>query len=205
MKSLVKYSLSIIIVVTVFAANIFSQTDLFKTYKTNKSFTRNIDSNKVVAPDDNRPWARSLYIAGAFGAPQGARFELGYNFGSDFSLAATFGIQDNWSRDPAQGTLGITGKIHFLQIQTLDIYILLGTGGTMSLFGGDDSFTLVHLGSRYSLIKWLQLCPELGYVFTSKHISGGKSLFGGSIPEIRENKSRLGISISLEVDLRQIF
>jgi len=112
---------------------------------------------------------------------------------------------DNWSRDPKECAIGIIGKIHFLQIRSIKSYILLGYGGRISLFGGPDTYSIVHIGSKIPLINWLQLCPEFGFVFTSKHISGGVSLFGKSSPEVKETAARLGFNISLEIDFRQIY
>lgn len=205
MKTVLKYFIFPIVVVNLFSENIFPQTDIPTFSKVNKSNSMGVDSNQVVVSADTLPWARSLYISGGYGTPQGLRFELGYNAGSDISLAVTFGIKDNWSRDPEEGTFGVIGKIHFLQIKSAKSYILFGYGGTIAIFGGPDTYTLVHIGSKIPLINWLQLCPEFGYVFTSKHISGGSSLFGDSPPEVKEKKTRLGFNVSLEIDFRQIF
>jgi len=205
MKTVLKIFIFLIVIVNFFSANIFPQTNSSKSAKTNKSDIIVDDFNQVVDSGDNLPWASSFYVSGGYGSPQGLRFELGYNFGSDISLAATFGINDNWSRDPEEGTIGIIGKIHFLQIQSTKSYILLGYGGTISIYGGPDTYSIVHIGFKIPLINWLQLCPEFGFVFTSKHISGGSSLFGGSSPEVNETKTRLGFNISFEIDFRQIF
>nr|HRI47004.1 hypothetical protein [Ignavibacteriaceae bacterium] len=163
------------------------------------------DSSKFVDSTENLPWARSLYLSSGFGTPQGLRFELGYNFGSDISLAATFGIKDNWSRDPEEGTLGIIGKIHFYKNKLISGYFLIGTGSTLAIMGEPDTYWLIQVGTKINLTNWLQLCPELGYALTSKHISGGVSLFGKDTPEARENVKRLGFNVSFEIDFRQIF
>ena len=205
MRNVLKIIIFLIVVVNLFSENIFSQTDTPNLSETNKKDSINVDSNQVVVSDDNLPWANSLYISGGYGTPQGLRFELGYNFGSSISFALAYGKNDNWSRNPESGTIGIIFKCHFLQIQSVTAYILFGTGGTVDMLGNRvDSYRLIHIGSKIPLSNWLQLCTELGYVFTSKHISGGKSIFGSS-PEVTETKTRFGFYISFEIDFRQIF
>ena len=204
MKAVIKFFIFLMVTVDLFTANIFSQTNSSKLAKTIKSESIADDSCQVDSVG-NLYWARSLYISGGYGLPQGLRFELGYNFGSIISIAATYGINNNWSRDPEEVTIGIIGKLHFLQIKSTMNYILFGIGSTIHIFGGDDTYTVVYIGSKIPLIDWLQLCPEFGLVFTSKYISGGPGLFGGSSPEVYEKKTRLGFNISFEIDFRQIF
>jgi len=191
--------------VNLFLANIFPQTNSSKFAKTKKSDIIFEDFIQVIDSGDSLTWSRSLYLSCGYGTPQGLRFELGYNFDSDVSLAATFGIKDHWSRDPEEGTLGIIGKIHLYKSKSISSYILGGVGGTIAIFGEPDTYSLIQIGSKISLTNWLQLCPELGFVFTSRNISGGRSLFGGSSPEVNENKTILGFNISFEINFRQIF
>lgn len=188
-----------------YSASILPQSESNQLTKKSKTDIVVNDSSKFVDSTVNLPWARSLYLSCGLGSPQGLRFELGYNFGSDISLAATFGIKDNWSRDPEEGTLGIIGKIHFYKNKLISGYLLIGTGGTLAIMGEPDTYWLIQVGSKINLTNWLQLCPELGYALTSKHLSGGVSLFGKDTPEVREKVKRLGFNVSFEIDFRQIF
>lgn len=146
-------------------------------------------------------WINSLYLSYGYGLPQGHRFEVGYNYW--ISLGLTFGIGDNWSRDPAEGTLGILARINFPMYNSNALYILLCTGGTIAILGEPDNYTLVYFGSKIQLSNGIHLCPELGLTFTSKHISGGHGIFGSS-PETREDNTNFGINISLEIDFAHI-
>lgn len=151
-------------------------------------------------------WRRSVYVAGGWGTPQGFRFELGYNFGEIVALALSFGIGDKWSRDPEEGTLAIIGSIR-LPIRSFPFtpYLLFCRGGTFTIFGGSDTYTLIYLGAMVELRSGIHLRPELGLALTSKHISGGTSLFGGTSPEVNEDRSRLGANVTLEIDLAHLY
>jgi hypothetical protein len=204
MKALLRIFIFLIISYNLFLANIFAQSNSSKLANTNKSEIIFDDSSQVINSDDSLTWSHSLYLSCGYGTPQGFRFELGYNFGFGISLAPTFGIKDHWSRDPEEGTLGIILKMHLSKSKLTIPYLLVGTGGTIAIFGGSDTYVLIQIGSKISLNNWLQLCPEFGFVFTSKYISGGRSLFGSS-PEVNDNNTRLGFNISFEIDFRQIF
>jgi len=148
-------------------------------------------------------WEGSVYIAAVAGAPQGLRFELGYNFGRYISLAATFGIADNWSRDPDEGTVGFVGKVNLFQIEPATTYFLVGYGTTLTLFGGADSYILMQAGSKIPLTEWLLLSPEAGLVHTSKYLWGG-GLFSSS-RAVYKSDFTFGANLSLEIDLRSVF
>ncbi|MCX7737165.1 MAG: hypothetical protein N2319_10685 [Candidatus Kapabacteria bacterium] len=151
-------------------------------------------------------WRNSIYLAVGWGLPQGARFELGYNFGEILSFGISFGIGDNWSRDPAEGTFAILGSLRFpIESSPINPYLLICSGGTFSIFSGSDSYILVYLGSLVKLSSGIHLRPEIGLALTSKYISGGKNMFGGSSPLITEDISRLGVNLSLEFDFAHIF
>lgn len=152
----------------------------------------------------NIPWSNSVFISGGYGSPQGLIFELGYNFGSYVSLAAILGMHNKWT-GRQKVTLGIIGKINFLQIKSITNYILIGYGGATAIFGGSDTYFIIHLGSKIPLADWLYLRPEFGPFFASDYISGGWGLFGGSSPEVYKSKILLGANISFEIDLSQIF
>ena len=155
---------------------------------------------------DSLPWGNSLYLSAGWGVPQGFRGELGYNFGTSLSLGLSFGISDTWSRDPAEGTLAILGSIRFpLQSSSVTPYILLCRGGTLSIFGNSDTYTLLYIGAMITVRPWLHLRPETGVAFTSKHISGGRSLLGGTTPEVADDKTRFGMNVSFELDFAQLF
>jgi hypothetical protein len=156
--------------------------------------------------DSTHTWRKSIYIAGGWGIPQGARFELGYNFQESIALALSFGIHDSWSNDPAEGTLAILGSLRFpVSLLPVTPYLLICTGGTLATFGGQDTYTLIYVGTMVELSSGIHLRPEFGLAFTSKHISGGTSLFGGTSPEIKEDKTRFGANVTLEIDLAHIF
>jgi len=156
--------------------------------------------------DSTYTWRSSVYIAAGWGIPQGARFELGYNFGKTVTLALSFGIGDNWSNDPAEGTLAIFGSLRFPS-SSLPItpYLLICTGGTIAIFGGPDTYTLIYVGTLVELSSGIHLRPEFGLAFTSKHVSGGTSLFGGTSPEVKDDKTRFGANVTLEIDFAHIF
>ena len=138
------------------------------------------------------------------GTPQVLRLELGYS--SQFSVAASFGIQDNWSSDPDKGTLELLLLIKQLPIQSFQFtpYLLAGYGGTFTIFGGPDTYTILNMGVLYELNRGIHLRPEIGITFTSKHISGGPSLFGKETPEITEERSRFTANLILEIDFASL-
>jgi hypothetical protein len=150
---------------------------------------------------ERMPWRNSVYLAAGWGTPQGFRFELGYNYGANLSLGFSFGIADMWSNDPGEGSIAVLGSFRFpIESSSITPYFLLCYGGTIAVFGGSDTYTLINPGVIIPLKTWLQLRPEIGIALTSKHISGGRSLFGESTTEITEDKRRFGFNISLEVD-----
>jgi len=61
-------------------------------------------------------------------------------------------------------------------------------------------YNLIYIGTMIPVKAWFHVRPEVGIVFTSKNISGGSSLLGGSGPENTENKTRLGMNLSFEID-----
>jgi hypothetical protein len=165
----------------------------------NLSETRNVEDSAK-----NLPWSNSVFISGGYGSQQGLIFELGYNIGSYVSLAAILGMHNKWTGHE-KVTLGIIGKIHFLHIESISNYILIGYGGAPGILGGSDTYFMIHLGSKIPFADWLYLCPEFGPFFASDYISGGRGLFGGSSPEVYQSKILMGFNISLEIDFRQIF
>ena len=156
--------------------------------------------------DDSMPWHSSMYIAAGGGTPQGLRFELGYNFGTMFSLGLSTGHNDSWSNHPEQGTFAVLGSLRVpIHSSPITPYILLCTGSTFNILSSNDEYYLLYFGGIVPLKPWLQLRPEVGFDFTSKHISGGTDLFGPDTPEVREDLTRLGINISLEIDLARLW
>ena len=120
-------------------------------------------------------------------------------------MAASFGIQDNWSSDPDEGTLALVGSIKFpIQSFQFTPYILAGYGGTFTIFGGPDTYTILNMGVLYELNRGIHLRPEIGITFTSKHISGGPSLFGKETPEITEERSRFTANLIVEIDFASL-
>lgn len=164
--------------------------------------TANIDSDRD-GLSKSYSWQRSLYFAGGLGSPQGLRFELGYS--SVVTFAFSFGIYDSWSRDPAEGTIAVIASLR-LPIQELPFtpYILGGFGKTLSIFGSPDKYSLVHLGILYELSSGIHLRPEIGIIYTTKHISGGPSLFGGYTPAVDEKTSKFGFNLILEIDFANL-
>jgi hypothetical protein len=159
-----------------------------------------VDLNKLL------PWRSSMYLAAGYGFPQGLRGELGYNFGHILSFGLTFGIFDYWSRDPGEGTFGMTLKL-FLPYKSLSFtpYLMYSSGGTFSIFGHSDSYTLFYFGSMFTIKSWLHVRPEIGVVFTSRYIPIGTSIFNLSPSVNTEDKQHIGLNLSFELDIRQIF
>lgn len=146
---------------------------------------------------DILPYEYSFYISAGAGLPQGFRFETGYTL-EIISIGLSFGINDNWSQDPGEGTFGILGRL-IMNSSYFDPYILFGAGTTLSIFGESDSYYLLSAGAMVQLNRFLYLRPELGLVFTSRHKYGGSSLFGSRSPAVFENRTRAGFNISFEV------
>lgn len=150
-----------------------------------------------------RGWQHTVFVASGWGTPQGMRTELGYTF-ENVSFGLTFGIGDNWSNDPGEGTLGMILNIHFPnQSETFVPYMLLGYGGTIAIFGGPDTYALVNFGAMIPITLGFNLRPELAIVFTSKHISGGASLFGNDTPTVNDNETFFGFNLLVEFDLKR--
>ncbi len=168
------------------------------------------ENDSTVVSDEQleklHPWRSSVYIAIGGGTPQGMRGELGYNFGSYVSLALSAGIGDSWSRDPGDGTLALLGILRLpTGSPSVTPYLLVCTGGTLAILGPSDTYTLVYAGVSVPIIQALQLRPEFGLDFTSRHISGGRSLFGGTSPEVTQKDTRVGFHVSLELDIARLF
>jgi hypothetical protein len=83
-------------------------------------------------------------------------------------------------------------------------YILVCHGTTLTVFGGPDSYTILHAGAMVELSQGIHLRPEIGGALTSKHVSGGSSVFGGNFPITTEDKSVLGVNLTIELDLRSL-
>ncbi len=161
---------------------------------------------KTEQPAESTPWNNSVYMATGWGTPQGVRLELGYNIGSLLSLGLAMGYRDAWSNHPDQGTFAIIGSIRIpIHSSPVTPYVLICSGTTLNFLGSDDSYWLIYFGGIISLKSWLQLRPEIGFDLTSKHVSGGAGIFGPGSPEIREDMTRLGMNVSLEVDLARLF
>lgn len=150
------------------------------------------------------PWANSFFLSGGWGVPQGFRGELGYNFGSNVSLALSFGMEDSWSVDPGEGTLALIGTLRYpFSPASFTPYVLFGTGGTVAVFGGSDTYILLHLGMMVPLDQWMQLRPEAGVVFTNKHRPGRQGIPGDTSPAGPGTK--FAVNLSIEFDLARIF
>jgi hypothetical protein len=145
------------------------------------------------------PFQNSFYFAAGAGWPQGFRGETGFNFEA-FSFGLTFGIADRWSSDPAEGTIGILARVIFYGLYS-NPYLLYSTGTTLTLFSEPDTYSIISAGVMIQLKNNFYLRPELGYVFTTRHISGGTSLFGSSYPAVFEKKNMIGFNISFEAAL----
>ena len=155
--------------------------------------------------DDSTPWHTSVYIAAGTGTPQGLRYELGYNFGTIFSFGVSVGYHDSWSNHPERGTGAILGSFRIpIRSSPITPYILLLQEVHSASSAGNDEYYLLYFGGIVPLKSWLQLRPELGFDFTSKHISGGTDLFGLDTPEVREDQTRFGFNISLELDFARL-
>lgn len=162
------------------------------------------DTSNVEDSAKNPPWSNSVFISGGYGLQQGLIFELGYNIGSYVSLAAIVGMHNKWTGHE-KTTLGIIGKIHFLHFKSISNYISIGYGVAPEFLSGSDSYYIILFGSKILITDWLFLCPEFGSFFASDYISGGRGLFGGSSPEVYESKILMGLNISLEINLPQVF
>ena len=151
------------------------------------------------------PWAWSIFLATGYGYPQGSRSELGFNFSNFLSAGLTFNIIDYWSRDPKEGMIGLMGRILLPQdnFPELTPYILVAGGGTISIFGGSDSYIEVYIGIMYQIEKYLQFRGEAGLDWTSRYVSGG-GLFNSS-PIVTNDIYRIGIHAALELAIFEIF
>ncbi len=154
--------------------------------------------------DRLQPWRSSVFMAIGYGTPQGMRCELGYNIGSKLSMAFTFGIGDQWSRDPQEGMPGVSLTIRIPNFNSAAApYVSIMRGTTLTIFGGPDSYTQLCFGFITPLASAFQLRPEIGVAFTSRHVSGGTSLFGGTTPEVYNERTLFYIHVALEIDFRQ--
>lgn len=197
MKTKIRNFVFLIFLVGLIPEVLFPQTYSFKIFS--EDVTKSKDTSKVMSKKNSIPWSNSFYISSGYGVPQGLRIELGYNFGRIISLGGLFGKFDNWSHgDP---TFGVCGKLNFIG-SSFTSYLLIGYGGSVALFGEEDTYTFALIGFRRPLKNWVYIRPEIGLVFTSKYISGG-GIFSNS-PITREKETKFAFNVSLELDLRQI-
>ena len=161
-------------------------------------------SGKCYSQDysDSLTWTpNSIFIASGYGSPQGLRTELGYNFATLLSIGLTYNIHDNWSRDPVESKYGVFLKLTFpIPSLRFSPYVFYNYGTNFEIFGGPDSYNLIYLGAMIPIITKIYLRPELGFCFTSKHVSGGSSPLGGDTKEIKDKNKTFGINLSLELD-----
>ncbi len=156
--------------------------------------------------DSLHSWRRSIYLAGGWGVPHGTRFELGYNTSNVFSFAFSFGIGDSWFRDPGEHTIALLISLRFpIRSWPITPYLLLGTGGTLAVHGRADTYTIASVGALIALRSGIHLRPEMGVVFTSKHVSEGRVSFWGIGPEVREQRARYGVHVAVELDFRSLW
>jgi hypothetical protein len=200
-KGNILFKFSFFFIVCILNSNLFGQN------------FENISGTPLPKPDKNSTninemydWSSSLFLAAGWGFPQGIRTELGYNFGKNFMAGISFGIKDQWSKEPSEG---FYGAMISLRIPTSSPfytpYILLGAGGKFVIFGGADNYKIINFGLMVSTKSAITIRPEFTLAFTSKYISGGSGLFGSSSPEVWENKTRFGINLLVELDLKHIF
>ncbi len=155
----------------------------------------------VIVNCDNA-YHNMIYLACGYGVPQGMRIETGYNINRFISFALSFGIGDNWSRDPQEGTLAILGTLRVpIKSSCLTPYLLICSGSTLTTFGGPDRYILLNSGLMYEITSRFVLRPEIGIALLSKHISGGETLFFGNTPEIRSETTKFSINIILEYEI----
>ncbi|HVO73839.1 MAG TPA: hypothetical protein VMT35_07435 [Ignavibacteriaceae bacterium] len=158
--------------------------------------------------EKNMPWRSSFYFAAGGGFPQIFRIDIGYNFGSYFSLGISYGNVDFWP--DKLSSLALIAKLHLPTSTSVVPYFLLGLGGAetnklepalLEYTEATNSFKLFYFGLMISLTSLVQLRPELGLVVASKYIRSepGSELF--HYKRIYEDNTRLGFNISLEVDL----
>lgn len=156
------------------------------------------------APDFS--WAGTVYLAGGFGTPQGMRAELGVNIGRTLFGGFMFGLHDEWSRDPEQGSIGLFLGVHFADRGSDDFtpYLLVGGGGTVEIFSGPDSYWMIQAGGMTRLARWLTLRPEIGVAFTQRYIGGG-GLFASTPKRYGAWITRGSANLLLEMELFRIF
>jgi len=201
MKKLLKYFVLLTVIIALLPDNIFPQTLTSKLTNVTKKVLTDSNLQQNIIEDEKTAWGNSFFLSGGYGTPQGLRVELGYNFGNIFSLAGMIGTNNNWSNGDASA--GIIGKLNFND-GSFTVYILGGYGQSIEILGEPDNYGLVMIGYRIPLKRGIQVRPEMGIIFTSKHISGGSGLFGSS-PETRENETKFGVDVSLEIGFSQIF
>jgi hypothetical protein len=120
------------------------------------------------------------FFAGGWGYPQGFRVELGYNLGAFLSPGCSFGINDFWSSDTGAGTLALFGSIRFpIRGESVSPYLLFCWGNS-TFENGKDKYTLIFL-VLITVNPELQIRPEAGIVFTSRHGIETKNHFGINI------------------------
>ncbi len=160
------------------------------------------DADSAIFLDEEFPWESGVFVAAGYGFPQGFRSEVGYNMGRYFFAGLTFGIDDYWSHDPGEGTIGMVAGLHLpvSGFPYITPYALFCTGNTLTLFGGPDTYSFINVGGMIPLVDRLTLRPELSIGFTSKHLSGGRGVFGSS-PERREEQVRVGLNVLVELAL----
>jgi hypothetical protein len=151
-------------------------------------------------------WAGTVYLAACFGTPQGMRAEFGVNIGRTLFGGFMFGLHDEWSRDPEQGSIGLFLGLHFADHGSDDFtpYLLLGGGGTVEIFSGPDSYWMIQAGGMTRLARWLTLRPEIGVVFTQRYIGGG-GLFASTPKKYGAWITRGSANVLLEMELFRIF
>lgn len=150
------------------------------------------------------PWENSVYLAAGYGGTIGMRGEIGYNFGDIVFAGFSAGFGDKWSNKPQNGTYGIVAALHLWNDheRKLAPYLLLNHGSSFKLLSEVDIYTLAALGCKYPFSSLFTLRPEVFMLFSSRHVSGG-GLFSQS-PDIREKEQRIGISLTLEMELKQL-
>ena len=120
-------------------------------------------------------YKNNLFIAGGGGLPQGLRGEFGFHVLQYISLGFSFNIFDNWSKDPAEGMIGLFARLNFpIEKEKFIVYLILAGGGTFTIFGEGDSYTQINLGIQKPLTRWFSLRFEAGVDNTTYRYRGDK-------------------------------
>lgn len=147
-------------------------------------------------------WANSMYVSTGMGYPNRMRIEVGYNILSYASFGFSISRFHQWSDDVPTFMFGFVFQVRApIQSSSIALNLLYSPAESFEIFHPPDSYHLLFLGVIIPVTSKIQCKPELGIIWSSKYISGGRKIWGTETPAIFERGVHAGGNLSFMLTL----